>query len=270
MLKKRLIFTLLFEDGFFVLSRNFRLQRVGDLKWLQKNYNFRFTSRSIDELIVLNVSRRRTSNTLFSDALKELTNGCFVPVSAGGGIRSIEDAQMLLKSGADKVVLNSTLVTDPNLVKSIANRFGKQCIVASIDVKREDDGEYSHFIDSGMTKLSEKPNHFLNRIQDELFGEIYLNSIDRDGTGQGYDMDTLNLLPPKFSKPVIIAGGVGNARHFHEGLVDSRVDAIATAQLHNFVGDGLEKARTDLMSMGHKFPEWDSNYFDQINRKPLN
>jgi cyclase len=255
-LKKRLIFTLLFDGTFFVLSRNFRLQTVGDLLWLQKNYNFENTARSIDELVVLNVSREKSDLKTFSEAVRSLSKGCFVPISAGGGIRSIEDAGVLLKSGADKVVINTMLITDYNLVQQIANKYGKQCIVASIDVKRSPQGQFLQYIDSGKTQLADDPRLILERLQGGPIGEIYLNSMDRDGTGQGYDMDILELLPINCTKPVIFAGGVGNSIHLDLGLRDNRVDAVATAHLFNFVGDGLKIARSKLIDHGHPFPLW--------------
>jgi cyclase len=255
-LKKRLVFTLLYDGDGFVLSRNFRLQRVGNLSWLQKNYNFENTARSIDELIVLDVTREKSDLKAFSEVLKSLSKGCFMPISAGGGIRSIEDAGVLLKSGADKVVMNTMLITNYNLVQQIANKYGKQCIVASIDVKREVDGQFAQYIDSGKIKSVDDPRLILERLQDGPIGEIYLNSMDRDGTGQGYDMGTLELLPTNCTKPVILAGGVGNSNHLDLGLRDNRVDAVATAHLFNFVGSGLESARNNLFSAGHKFPTW--------------
>ena len=261
MLKKRLIFTLLFDGTGFVLSRNFRLQRVGDLLWLQKNYNFENTARSIDELVILNVSREKSDLKTFSEAIKSLSKGCFVPISAGGGICSIGDAGVLLKSGADKVVINTMLITDYNLVQQIANKYGKQCIVASVDVKRGADGQFAQHIDYGNTELSDDPRLILERLQDGPIGEIYLNSMDRDGTGQGYDMGTLELLPTNCTKPVILAGGVGNSNHLDLGLRDNRVDAVATAHLFNFVGNGLESARKNLASNGHRFPTWN---FDDL------
>ena len=259
MLKKRLIFTLLYDGAGFVLSRNFRLQRVGDLAWLQKNYNFENTARSIDELIVLNVARENSDMRIFAEILKNLAKGCFVPISAGGGIRNVEDAGLLLKSGADKVVINTILITNYGVVRQIANKYGKQCLVASMDVKRGLDGQFAHFIDSGATQLSESPGLTLERMQDAPIGEIYLNSMDRDGTGQGYDMETLELLPTNFTKPVILAGGVGNSNHLDFGLRDNRVDAVATAHLFNFIGSGLETARSNLRSIGHRFPTWNFN-----------
>lgn len=260
MLKKRLIFTLLFDGDDFVLSRNFRLQRVGDLLWLQKNYNFENTARSIDELIVLNVAREKSDLKDFSEAIKSLSRGCFMPISAGGGLRNVKDAELLLKSGADKVVINTMLVTNNEIVQQIANKYGKQCIVASVDLKRGMDGQFAQFIESGKTQLSDDPRLALERLQDGPIGEIYLNSMDRDGTGQGYDMEILELLPTNCTKPVIFAGGVGNSNHLDLGLRDNRVDAVATAHLFNFIGNGLESARKNLLSAGHKFPTW--NFVD--------
>jgi cyclase len=259
-LKKRLIFTLLFDGDGFVLSRNFRLQRVGDLLWLQKNYNFENTARSIDELVVLNVAREKSDLKDFSEAIKSLSRGCFVPISAGGGLRNVKDAGLLLKSGADKVVINTMLVTNYKIVQQIANKYGKQCIVASVDLKRGTDGQFAQFIESGKTQLSDDPRRALERLQDGPIGEIYLNSMDRDGTGQGYDMEILELLPTNCTKPVIFAGGVGNSNHLDLGLRDNRVDAVATAHLFNFIGNGLESARINLLSAGHKFPTW--NFVD--------
>ena len=256
MLKKRLIFTLLFDGTGFVLSRNFRLQRVGDLQWLQKNYKFENTVRSIDELVILNVSREKSDLKAFSEVIKSLSKGCFVPISAGGGICSVGDAGALLKSGADKVVINTMLITDFNLVQQIANKYGKQSIVATIDVKRGLDGQFTQYIDSGRIKFEDDPKLILERLQDGPIGEIYLNSMDRDGTGQGFDMDTLELLPTNGTKPVILAGGVGNSNHLDLGLRDNRVDAVATAHLFNFVGNGLESARNKLVSAGYRFPIW--------------
>jgi cyclase len=262
-LKKRLVFTLLFDGTGFVLSRNFRLQKVGDLSWLQRNYNFENTARSIDELIILNVSREKLSQTVFAEVIRNLTRRCFVPISAGGGICSADDAGLLLKSGADKVVVNSLIIDNYEVIQQIARRFGKQCIVASVDVKRMQNGVFAQFINSGRSQLEESPSAIIERIDNGLFGEIYLNSIDRDGTGQGYDMETLNLLPANFSKPVILAGGVGNSGHIDIGLRDKRVDAVATAHLFNFVGDGLKIARNNLETIGYCFPRWDFEFFDQ-------
>lgn len=263
MLKKRLIFTLLYDKGQFVLSRNFRLQNVGDLRWLQTNYNFSHISYSIDELIVLNVGRGDKKQEEFCAALKELTEGCFVPIAAGGGVNSLAIASDLLRSGADKVVVNSALYRNDQFVGDLATEFGEQCIVAAIDVRSSSDGAYEVWSECGSRRQSSPAASWIAQIAQAQVGELYVNSMDRDGTGKGYDMELLDLLPQKMQKPVILAGGVGNATHLAAGLADSRVDAVATAHLFNFIGDGLKKARQSLISSGVVLPLWDIQLLEQ-------
>ena len=240
-----------------MLSRNFRLQKVGDLKWLQTNYNFSHISFSIDELIVLDVTRGEKDTRAFSAALQALTEGCFVPIAAGGAVRTIEHARTLLRSGADKVVINTALYEDEPFVKDLASEFGQQCIVASVDVKRTPNGSYQAWTECGSKCMEGSSDYWIDQITNNAVGEIYLNSMDRDGTGQGYDMQLLDLLPQHMPKPVILAGGVGSATHLAEGLADPRVDAVATANLFNFVGDGLKQARQSLIAVGVELPIWD-------------
>ncbi len=246
MLKKRIIFTLLYDDGNFMLSRNFRLQKVGDIHWLKKNYNFSHISFFIDELIIFDVSRNNRNIKKFCDVLSSLTDGCFVPITAGGGIRKLEDAKLLLRSGADKVSINSSLFSDISLSKELISNYGKQCVVGSIDIKRTDDGSYQIWTESGLKLVDEDISDLLSKLEKENVGEIYINSIDQDGTGQGFDFKLLENIPNDLSIPLIFAGGVGNASHLIEGLRDNRVDAVATAHLFNFVGDGLKKARQNI------------------------
>lgn len=258
MLKKRLIFTLLYARGQFMLSRNFRLQKVGDIRWLQKNYDFSKVSFSIDELIVLDVTRGERDISAFCDALKALTEGCFVPISAGGGVRSLGQARTLLRSGADKVVVNTPLYDNMALVDELAGEFGRQCVVASVDLKRSPDGSYQAWACDGSKPIGVPVGELIARVSGAPVGEVYLNSIDRDGTGQGYDLAMLDLLPASLRKPIILAGGAGYTRHLLSGLQDPRVDAVATAHLFNFVGDGLKQARGSLISNGVSLPLWDA------------
>ncbi len=256
LLKKRIIFTLLFDRGSFMLSRNFRLQKVGNLSWLQKNYNFANVAFFIDELIMLDVSRGTRDREAFLAALTQVSAGCFAPVAAGGGIDSVDYARQLLRSGADKVVLNSALFEQADLVAEIASEFGQQCVVGSVDVKQDGIGGYDVYVGNGSRKLDVSAAEALARHETGSVGELYLSCIDRDGTGQGFDFGTLDVLPDGWSIPVIMAGGVGKARHFAEGLANPRVDAVATAHLFNFVGNGLMKARHALRDEGLQLAEW--------------
>ena len=240
-----------------MLSRNFRLQNVGNLEWLKKNYDFSHISYSIDELIVLDVTQGERKLEDFCSALKLLTDGCFVPIAAGGGINQIESARMLLRSGADKVVINSGLYANNGFARDLASEFGQQCVVGSMDIKSSTSGQYQAWSENGMKCEAGPAKYWVERIINDSVGEIYLNSIDRDGTGQGFDLELLDLLPDLVSKPVILAGGAGNATHLLAGLEDLRVDAVATANLFNFVGDGLKEARQTLVANGIVLPVWD-------------
>ena len=246
-----------------MLSRNFRLQNVGNLEWLKKNYNFSHISYSIDELVVLDVTREEKNLDEFCAALKSLTEGCFVPIAAGGGIRDIESARKLLRSGADKVVINSALFEDKRFVDDLASEFGQQCVVASIDVKSSPNGEYQVWSQNGMKFQEGSAQYWLKKIANYSVGEIYVNSMDKDGTGQGFDLNILDLLPSGLQKSVILAGGAGNPSHLLIGLQHARVDAVATANLFNFVGDGLKEARNSLVSNGIVLPMWDVQLLEQ-------
>jgi cyclase len=263
MLKKRLIFTLLYNNGNFVLSRNFRLQKVGNLNWLQANYNFSQISFSIDELVVLDVTRGEKNPADFCRALSCLTDGCFVPIAAGGGVRSVEDAWRLLRSGADKVVINTALYENSDFISELASEFGVQCVVGSMDIKFSQDNKFQVWSDNGSICQLGDADTWVDRVIHSSIGELYINSMDRDGTGQGYDFRLLDLLPLNMSKPVILAGGVGNATHLANGLSDPRVDGVATAHLFNFVGDGLKNARQALIAGGVVLPLWNSQFIEQ-------
>jgi len=256
MLKKRVLFTLLYDNGNFMLSRNFRLQKVGDLGWLRNNYNFSQIAFSIDELVILDVSRGERDEEKFCDHVRALTENCFIPIAAGGGIRTVDQAKTLLRSGADKVVVNSIVFSNPEILREIAREFGRQCIVVSVDVEQTDD-KNRIWIENGVEKLDISLPEWFEYISKLPVGEIYLNSVDRDGTGQGYLLGLLDMLPKTYEIPIIIAGGAGSFTHFAEGLQDIRVDAVATAHLFNFLGNGLEEARVKLLRMGFQLARWE-------------
>jgi imidazole glycerol-phosphate synthase subunit HisF len=256
MLKNRVIFVLLYDRGNFMLSRNFRLQKVGDLNWLKKNYDFSRIAFSIDELIVLDVSRSDHNEDKFLEHVRSLSEECFIPIAAGGGIRNVKQARNLLYSGADKIVVNSLLASDKDAIIELASEFGQQCLIASVDAKRSENG-FRVWVENGTTVLDILLSEYLKEILSLPVGELYLNSMDRDGTGQGYEYELLDFLPISMRIPVILAGGAGKGEHLIEGLKDNRVDAVSTAHLFNFVGDGLVNARNSLYKMGMDLAKWD-------------
>lgn len=255
MSKKRLIFTLIYSDGFYNLSRNFKLQNVGDLNWLKNNYDFSKISFSIDELIILDASKEKKKEDFFSN-LNSLSSECFVPISAGGGIKTIDDAKVFFDNGADKIVLNSVTFNNPETLYKISEIYGHQSICISIDFKFIN-GQHRVLIKDGTEVIALNLKDYLQKISKYPVGEIYLNSVDKDGTGQGLDFEVLNLLPKKFKLPIIMAGGAGQANHLIEALHDERISAVATANLFNFIGNGLKVAREDIISANVDLPIWE-------------
>lgn len=255
-MKKRLIFTLLYENGHFVLSRNFRTQIIGDITWLRRNYNFSKVAFFVDELIVLNVSENTSDYGEFADAVSAVAEGCFAPIAAGGGIRSAKDAALLFAAGADKIVLNRSLYEDQPLVKDLAKLYGRQALVASLDLSKEN-GEYQ--LRSHKASTNQEWAKISQLLEQDLVGEIYANSVGQDGTGQGMDQDLAIGLRSKLSisVPLILAGGAGRSDHLLETLMNPAVGAAATANLLNFIGDGLRLTRESLLSAGVDLAVWD-------------
>jgi len=252
MLRKRMIFTLIYENGFFNQSRNFRLQKVGNLNWLERNYKFKEIAFSLDELVVLNASKKEKNITLFADTLEKLVDDVFIPIAAGGGIRTVEDAELLFASGADKIVINTCLYKDKELVSKLVETYGSQSIVASIDYKGHD-----VFINDGSVQIEECLEDYIGYVESLNVGEVYLNSIEKDGTGFGYDIPLIEKISKMISIPLIIAGGAGNEVHLIEGLEMPNVNAVATANLFNFIGNGLPHARVKALALGCNLASWE-------------
>ena len=230
-----------------MLSRNFRLQKVGDFKWLKKHYNFEKIASSIDELIILDVTRDGRDINEFSSVVKDVIKNVFIPVACGGGIRTLDDAKLLLKSGADKIVVNTMLHSNKELINSLVKNYGSQFVVGSIDFQIENDVK-KVYINNGQLKIDQNLQDFLLEVEKLSIGEIYLNSIQKDGTGQGYDIKHLEDTLAKITTPIILAGGAGNYLHLIEGLKINSVDAVATANLFNFLGDALPKSRIKIIN----------------------
>ncbi len=258
MLKKRLIFTLIYSDRAYMLSRNFRLQRVGDIHWINKNYNFPQIATALDELIVVDATKTKKQTKEFLEQLKLVVDSCFIPVAAGGGIDSLAKAELLLNSGADKLIINTVLYTDPALVKELVKIYGKQCIIASVDYKMTA-GHPEVYIRDGTLKIDIPFAIYIQKLVDLGVGELYLNSIDKDGTGQAYALEVFNFIPSNIDIPIIMAGGAGNHIHLIEGIAMPHVDAVATANLFNFIGNGIPFSRKCMVDSGIKMSHWDSN-----------
>ncbi len=256
MAKPRLCFTLLYKDGNFHLSRNFNLQSVGDFDWLIENYEFESIIRSIDELFILNVSNDDFNWSDYIDTFQSLIEHCFMPVAIGGGIRNDDQAKMLFDNGADKIILNSSFFIDPKLIERLVLKYGSQSIVASLDVKINDSKNYNVFIEGGNKNSGLDLAEGISRIVKLGAGEIYLTSIDRDGTGMGYDLDILEYASRACDLPIIASGGADTYDRLVEGIKSGYVSAVSTSHLFNFMFDGLKDARIKLINEGVNLTKW--------------
>lgn len=254
MLKKRLIFSLLFEKKNFHLSRNFRLQEVGNLEWLKKYYNFGLIKKSVDEIILLNVSREKDEIESFVKVIKEFIKDYYIPLSVGGKINSVDIAEKYISAGADKLVINTNLFNF-SLIEKLSKKFGKQSLIGSLDYKITNDN-IEIFQLNGTRKINKSFKKILKEISKLPIGELKLNSINQDGTGQGFNFKILEYLPKNFNKPIIFSGGAGNYRHLIEAFNKKQIDGVATANIINFVGDGLQEARKKIIKNGIKLAKW--------------
>lgn len=256
MVKKRLIFTLLFQDGIIQLSRNFSLQGVGNLDWLCRHYDFDSMAQSIDELILLNVGRATKNASEFAEHVNSISKKCYMPIAAGGGIGCLDDAYSILDAGADKLVVNTALYENQKLVIEMVKIFGSQCVVASIDYKYLNSLD-EVFTSNGMKKTGLTVEGAISNAEKMGVGEIYLTSIERDGTGQGYDLAMLGRVVNLCQVPVIASGGVGDFEHFVSGMQIENVTGASTANIFNFVGEGLAEARNHISQCKIQLAQWD-------------
>lgn len=242
-----------------MLSRNFRLQKIGNLEWLNQNYNFETVSRHIDELVILNVSRSPDGHWPgFLETVQVLAQRNFVPISVGGFGPYLDRAGSLLRSGADKLIVNRALFSNIPFVESVVEHFGRQCVVGSIDLKSLPDSTYQPYFPTYPSgHVGYVPLSWENAFPDHLVGELMIRSVDRDGTGQGLDFELLARLPAAWSViPLVFAGGVGKAEHIIEGFSFPSIQAVATANLLNFMGEGLENSRRRCAIEGFDLAKW--------------
>ena len=248
-----------------MLSRNFSLQSVGDINWLKECYDYNSIAYSIDELLVLNVERGEKNISKFCESLKELSKQYFMPVAAGGGIRSIEDAIAIMGSGVDKLILNTAFFKDPELVKDLVSIYGSQCVIASLDYKNTEDGP-KVYIEDGSKVLEMDVMSAAKYMEEIGAGEIYLTSISDDGTGEGYDLETLKNVANNVSIPLIASGGCGRYDQFAEAYTQANVKAAATADLFNFMADALVETREHIIESGIPMAKWSIDFFQDYQK----
>lgn len=263
----RLIFTLLYDNGSFMLSRNFRLQKVGTIDWLFTNYDFAKVSRGLDELMVLDVSRGVRNPEEFSRNVRHIASLCFIPMTVGGGVTSFDIAQRYMRSGADKLLINSSFNNDPMLCRSLASYFGRQCIVAAVDYKRIPENKRGVVIANGSQNVETDLSDWVDFIQENGAGEILFQSMDQDGTGMGLDLSVVDELRRPPEVPCILMGGVGKSDHIIAGLRHQTIDAVATANLFNFIGSAFLDVRQSIAAAGIDIAHWNEDDYALLRGK---
>ena len=258
MLKKRLIPCLFLKNGHLVRSERFNYHQLLGNPVQQVE---RINAWSADELIYVDISDeehydlRRDDQKVKSmdniyDIIRAVSKTCFIPLTFGGNVSNISDISQRIKNGADKVIINTAAFENPEFITEAAKTFGRQCIVVGIDVKINDNKEYEVYVGHGKRRTNIDPVSWAKEVEKRGAGEIFLNSIDRDGTAEGYDIKLIKKITESVSIPVIACGGVGIFEHFTEGIIDGGASAVAAGNIFNFTENSVIQAKKTLMRSG--------------------
>lgn len=248
MKKRRVIAVLLIKDGVLVQSKKFeRYQNLGNPFVAVK----RLSEWASDELIYLDITDQNNSldhglsKKSFLDIVDQASRSALMPITVGGGIKTLEDIEERLAFGADKICINTIIFEDKSFIGKSARKFGSQCIVASIDIKKNGDNFFI-FSEKGTKLIQENPYAVLQRIQNDGIGEIFLNFIDRDGMKNGYDIDLINKLVENIKIPFIVCGGAGQWSDFKEIFDKTKADAVAAANIFHHIDQSMYLAKNYL------------------------
>ncbi len=268
MLAKRIIPCLDVKDGRVVKGVSFvNLRDAGDPVEIAKAYN----EQGADELVFLDIIASHEKRKTIIDVVMHTAEQVFMPLTVGGGIKSLDDIRNLLKAGCDKVSINTTAVENPEFIKEASERFGSQCIVVAIDAKRV--AGYELRVKSGKTNTAElrTPNSELSwevythggrketgidavkwakKMEEYGAGEILLTSMDKDGTKDGYDIELTKAVSEAVTIPVIASGGAGNLEHLYEGLTKGKADAVLAASIFHYKEYTIKEAKEYLKARG--------------------
>ena len=251
MLKKRIIPIQLLLEGRLVKTRQFGAHRdVGDPVSSSRVYD----AQNADELVFLNINRSSRVIDPLLDLLDRVSAVTFMPLALGGGVTDFGSAARLIRSGADKVVINSVVYDDYDLIARIADSFGSQAVIVGIDVRLDGvSGDYAPYSDCGRRAERVSLDEHLKRAEAAGAGEILINSIDRDGMMLGYDIPLLRKVVAAVRVPVIGCGGAGHYNHLKDAFLESRVSALACGSMFNFTDSNPIRARAFLSNYGIPF-----------------
>jgi cyclase len=250
MLCKRLIPCLDVKDGRVVKGVRFvDLRDAGDPVEAALAYD----AQGADELVFLDITASHEDRAIMLDVVRRTAEGIYMPLTVGGGIRSLADIRTLLRAGADKVSLNTAALARPELIREAAHAFGSQCIVVAIDAKRETDGgqaRWGVYTHGGRRPAGRDAVEWAREVEALGAGEILLTSMDRDGTGAGYDLALTRAVSEAVSVPVIASGGAGGLEHLFESVTEGKADAALVASIFHFGRHTISEAKRYLRERG--------------------
>lgn len=246
MLAKRIIPCLDVKDGRVVKGTNFvNLRDAGD----PVEAGLRYSEEGADELVFLDITASSDRRNIVAEMVRRVADTINIPFTVGGGLRTVDDIQDILRCGADKVSLNTSAVDDPSLVQRAAERFGSQCIVVAIDARREN-GTAKVYTHGGRERTDLEVVEWAKTVADLGAGEILLTSMDSDGTKNGYDLDLTRRVAEAVRIPVIASGGAGNLEHLYKGLTDGSASAVLAASIFHFRELTIGQAKSYLRERG--------------------
>lgn len=246
MLAKRIIPCLDVDAGRVVKGIQFiHLRDAGDPAELAAAYD----QEGADELVFLDITASAEGRPILEEAVRRTASQVFIPLTVGGGIRSVEDARQILRAGADKVAVNTAAVEDPDLIRRLAERFGQQCVVVAIDARRRKTGweVYTH---GGRKATGLDAVWWAERAAELGAGEILLTSMDRDGTTEGFDLELTQAVSRAVPVPVVASGGAGSVEHFAQVLTEGGADAALAASVFHFGQLRIRELKTALAARG--------------------
>lgn len=244
MLSVRIIPCLDVKNGRVVKGVNFvNLIDAGDPVEQAKAYE----NQGADELVFLDITASSDNRNIMLDVVERTASQCFMPLTVGGGLRTLEDIRKMLNAGADKVSLNTSAVVNPDLVSEASAKFGNQCIVVAIDAKSDGNGKWSVYTHGGRNKTNLDAVEWAKEMQRRGAGEILLTSMDADGTKDGYDIALTRAVSQAVSIPVIASGGCGNLQHMVDAVKEGKASAVLAASIFHFGTYTIKQAKEEML-----------------------
>ena len=248
-LAKRIIPCLDVDAGRVVKGVKFLdIKDAGDPVEVARKYDL----QGADEITFLDITASSSERAILPEVISEVASQVFIPLTVGGGVRSVEDVRLLLKAGADKVGINTAAVANPELVKQAAIRFGSQCIVVAIDARKSliERDKWEVFTHGGRNCSGLDAVSWASKMAEYGAGEILLTSMDRDGTKDGYDLDLINTVSTAVNIPVVASGGVGCVDHLIEGVVEGKADAVLAASIFHYGEVTIHEVKREMSKSG--------------------